>query len=399
MPAVPGSQPEAHNVISLKVEAMKSKPTLLILSFSPIPTDPRVLKEVALFKDDYHVVTCGYGGKPEGSAEHYSLPADSRGWTTDRRGLALRAYKRVYEGLPAVQAARAILPVGAFDVILANDLNTLPLALDLKPRWGVHADLHEFAPKEKDDDFKWRTFVAPYMRWLCKTSLPLAKSVTTVSTGIAEQYAKDYGVEVGVVTNAAPYLDAEPRPVGEPIRIIHSAAGQRYRKLENFIDAMRDAPAGIELDLIVMPNEPDYVAELKEKARNVRGLKFREPVPYTELVGVLQEYDVSLVYLPPTNFNMANALPNKFFEAVQARLGVIIGPSPAMESIVADYGFGVVTKDFSAQSLSAVLHGLTASEVAGWKSAAHGAAHALSAEAQVKLWADSIAALVSAGDA
>lgn len=381
----------------MKDEAMNFKPSLLILSFSTIPSDPRVLKEVELFKDKYHVVTCGYGDAPAGSAEHYALPADSRAWTTDRVSLATRRFAKVYEGLPAVQQARKILPVGTFDVILANDLNTLPLALDLKPRLGVHADLHEFAPKEKDDDLKWRTFVAPFMRWLCRNYLHHAKSVTTVSAGIAEQYTKDFGVATGVVTNAAPYLDASPRPVGATIRMIHSAAGQRYRKLENLIEAMRDAPDWLVLDMIVMPNEPDYVAELKERARGIRGVSFREPVPYAELVGVLAEYDVSLVFLPPTNFNLANALPNKFFEAVQARLGVIVGPSPAMVSLIQEHGFGTVTRDFSAESLSATLHALTPELVAGWKAAADAAAHALSAESQVLLWESAIADIVAAG--
>ncbi|MGA7205504.1 MAG: glycosyltransferase family 1 protein [Specibacter sp.] len=376
---------------------MNSKPSLLIISFSNIPSDPRVLKEVALFKDKYHVVTCGFGGAPDGAAEHYALPADSRGWTTDRLGLASRRFTKVYEGLPAVQEARKILPIGTFDVILANDLNTLPLALDLKPRLGVHADLHEFAPKEKDDDLKWRTFVAPYMRWLCKTYLPHAKSVTTVSAGIAEQYTKDFGVATGVVTNAAPYLEASPQAVGATIRMIHSAAGQRYRKLENLIDAMRDAPEWLVLDMIVMPNEPDYVAELKERARDIKGVSFREPVPYAELVGVLQTYDVSLVFLPPTNFNLANALPNKFFEAVQARLGVIVGPSPAMVSLVQEYGFGTVTKDFSAESLSATMQSMTPETVAGWKAAADSAAHPLSAESQVLLWETRIAEIFADG--
>ncbi|MEO6531508.1 MAG: glycosyltransferase family 1 protein [Specibacter sp.] len=378
---------------------MNSKPTLLILSFSTIPSDPRVLKEVALFNDKYHVVTCGYGDAPEGSAEHYALPADSRAWTTDRMGLATRQYKRVYEGLPAVKAARRILPVGTFDVILANDLNTLPLALDLKPRLGVHADLHEFAPKEKDDDLKWRAFVAPFMRWLCKNYLSHAASVTTVSAGIAEQYTKDFGVETGVVTNAAPYLQASPQPVSSTIRMIHSAAGQRYRKLENLVDAMKGAPDWLTLDMIVMPNEPDYVAELKERASTVKGVSFRDPVPYAELVGVLQGYDVSLVFLPPANFNLANALPNKFFEAVQARLGVIVGPSPAMVSLVQEYGFGTVTNDFTSESLSAVINSLTPEKITAWKAAANEAARPLSAESQVKLWETRIAEIFARGGA
>lgn len=376
---------------------MTEPASLLILSFSPIRSDPRVLKQVELFKGKYRVSTCGYGPAPEGVSEHFALPEDSRGWPSDKVGLISRQYTKVYDGLPAVKSARAILPKGRFDIILANDLNTLPLALELEAKLGVHSDLHEFAPREKEDDPKWRLFIAPFMRWLCRNTLKNAASVTTVSDGIAAEYDKDYGTKAGVVTNAAPYLAADPQPVGETIRLIHSAAGQRYRKLENFINAMRNAPDWLKLDMIVMPNEPDYVAELKELARDVDGITFRDPVPYSQLVATLQGYDVSIVFLPPTNFNLANALPNKFFEAVQARLGVIVGPSPAMVQLVNQYGFGTVTDGFSTEALTATLRSLTPEMVSQWKQAAHQAAHALSAEQQVKQWETSIAKIAASG--
>lgn len=372
-------------------------PSLLILTFSPIRSDPRVLKQVELFKDKYRVSTCAYGDAPDGVEEHFALPADSRGWPSDKVGLISHRYGRVYDGLPAVQFARAILPKGKFDVILANDLNTLPLALELEPRLGVHADLHEFAPREKEDNVKWRLFIAPFMRWLCSRYLPLAASVTTVSQGIADEYTKDYGMPVKVVTNAAPYTAGTVRPAGERIRLIHSAAGQRYRKLENFVEAMKDAPAWLTLDMIVMPNEPDYVAELKALAADVPAITFRDPVPYRDLVRTLSEYDVSIVFLPPTNFNLKNALPNKFFEAVQARIALIVGPSPAMVGLVKEHGLGAITKDFSAQSLRETLFALTPESIDRWKQSADAAARPLSAESQVAVWETVIADIVGAG--
>lgn len=372
-------------------------PSLLILTFSPIRSDPRVLKQVELFKDKYRVSTCAYGDAPDGVEEHFALPADSRGWPSDKVGLIGHRYGRVYEGLPAVQSARAILPKGKFDVILANDLNTLPLALELEPRLGVHADLHEFAPREKEDNVKWRLFIAPFMRWLCSRYLPLAASVTTVSQGIADEYTKDYGMPVKVVTNAAPYTAGTVRPAGERIRLIHSAAGQRYRKLENFVEAMKDAPAWLTLDMIVMPNEPDYVAELKALAADVPAITFRDPVPYKDLVRTLTEYDVSIVFLPPTNFNLKNALPNKFFEAVQARIALIVGPSPAMVGLVKEYGLGAITKDFSAQALRETLFALTPEAIDRWKRSADAAARPLSAESQVAVWESVIADIVGVG--
>lgn len=373
------------------MEGMTYIPSLLILTFSPIRSDPRVLKQVELFKGKYRVSTCAYGDAPDGVDEHFALPADSRAWPSDKVGLISRQYGKVYDDLPAVKSALAILPKGNFDIILANDLNTLPLALELEAKLGVHSDLHEFAPREKEDNLKWRLFIAPFMRYLCARYLPQAASVTSVSQGIADEYFKDYGTPTGVVTNAAPYVEGTFRPAGEKVRLIHSAAGQRYRKLENFIEAMKDAPAWLSLDMIVMPNEPDYVAELKAQALNVPSIKFRDPVPYQELVATLSEYDVSVVFLPPTNFNLKNALPNKFFEAVQARLGLIVGPSPAMVDLVRNYGLGAITEDFSAESLRETLWALTPEVIDGWKRAADAAAKPLSAESQVAVWQQAIA--------
>ncbi len=380
---------------SERTDDMSEAPALLIISFSNITSDPRVLKQVELFKDKYRVSTCGYGEGPGGVEKHFALPADSRGWTSDRVGLMTRRYKRVYGGLSAVQAAREALQGARFDIVLANDLNTLPVALELEPRLGVHADLHEFAPKEKDEDTKWRLFVAPYQRWLCRKYLTKVASLTTVSDGIARQYQADYGIAAEVVTNAAPYVEGSPRAVGKTIRLIHSAAGQRYRKLENFIEAMRGAPEWLHLDMIVMPNEPDYVGELKALAAGVPGISFRDPVPYKDLVATLSAYDVSIVFLPPTNFNLQNALPNKFFEAVQARLGVIVGPSPAMATLVEQFGFGHVTPDFSASTLRMALLDLTPEKVEGWKAASDKAAVPLSAEEQNKTWEGAIARIAA----
>lgn len=374
---------------------MTSRPSLLILTFSPIRSDPRVLKQVELLKDKYRVSTCAYGEAPDGVDEHFALPADSRGWPSDKVGLLTRNYKRVYNNLSAVSHARNVLPTGHFDIVVANDLNTLPLALELKPTLGVHSDLHEYAPSEKESDPKWRLFVAPYMKWMCRKFLPEAQSVTTVSQGIADEYRSQFGVQVGVVTNAAPYLEAEPTPTAAPLKVIYSGAGQRYRKIELILEAMRGVGTDVQMDFVVMPNEPDYVMELRSMAATLPNVRFLEPVPYEELVSLLRNYDVAMCFLPNSTFNLQNALPNKFFEAVQARIGVITGPSPAMVSLVEIYGLGAVTNDFSAESLRTALTNLNERDTAAWKSAANDAAWALSAESQVALWDSAIAKIAA----
>ncbi|WP_240691672.1 glycosyltransferase [Arthrobacter sp. CAU 1506] len=373
--------------------------SLLILSLSPLRSDPRVLKQITLFRDQYRVITCGFGPAPDGVAGHVELDTGLASWPRDPQRLALRRYTDVYWNIAAVAQARKLLRGQQFDAVLANDTNTVPLALSLKPKHGVHADLHEFAPKEHFNKPAWRALVAPYVRWLCRTYLPAVRSVTTVAEGIAEQYTKDFGVAASVVTNAAPYADKQPRPTGEKIRMIYSSAGQRYRKIEDIMEAMRGAPEHLELDLIVMPNEPAYVAELKALGEELPRVRFREPVPYDQLVDTVAEYDVAISIIPPTNFNLAHALPNKFFEAVQARTGLIIGPSPAMETLLRRHGLGAVTADFSPAALVEVLKTLTPEMVDGWKANAHAAARELSSEHQIKGWEQAVASLFTPQEA
>lgn len=373
---------------------MTGRPSLLILSISRIVSDPRVLKQVALFRDRYDVTTCGQGPAPGGVVEHVELPANARGWVDDRIALLTHRYRRAYRKISGVSAAMDKLPVGAFDAILANDLNTVPLALALEPRRGVHADLHEFAPREKEDDLKWRLFVAPFLRWLCRKYLARAASITTVSSGIALEYQKRFGVSADVVTNASPHVDLEPLPVGDTIRLIHTGAAFRARRLENYIRAMEGLPPGISLDFYLTPNDPEYLEELKLLAGHLATVAFHNPVPYSALVETTHRYDVALSVFAPTTFNIAHGLPNKFFEAVQARIGLIIGPSPEMARIVERYDLGAITDDFEVASLRKTIGALTPERIAEWKAAAQRAAGPLSAEEQNRGWSQPIARLL-----
>ncbi len=132
--------------------------SLLILSFSDISADARVLKQVAAFRDRYEVTTLRIRPAPEGVADHVQLPSDQEVWRYSRALLMLRQYARAYRQNGAVRAASAALDGRRFDVVLANDVDAVPLALSLEPRLGVHADLHEFAPAQKSELLRWRLF-------------------------------------------------------------------------------------------------------------------------------------------------------------------------------------------------------------------------------------------------
>ena len=372
-----------------------TRPQLLVLSFSTIASDARVLKQVALFSDRYDLYTCGHGPAPAGVAGHYEIPADHQAWQYDRALLVLRRYSRAYWSNRAISAASEMLPVERFDVVVANDIDSVGLALSLRPKRGVHADLHEFAPRQKLDNLKWRLFVAQFMRWMCRDFLPVAASVTTVAQGIAREYEKEYGITAGVVTNAAPYLELPVGEVGEPVRLVHSGACLRSRGIDIMIDAVQMATRPVTLDLYLTPNDPAYLEELRARAESVPGVTLRDPVPYAELGQTLNLFDIGVHILPPTNFNNKWALPNKLFDYVQARLGVIVGPSPEMARVVTETGIGEVLASFRAESLREAIDALTPDRTREWKEASGRSAEELSSGVQVQVWADAVDALLA----
>jgi len=363
------------------------RPRLLILSFSPIAADARVLKQVRLFSEDYAVTTCGHGPAPDGVVEHLAIPDDFAVWRYDRGLVAGRRYRRAYWRNPAVSAAQELLQGREFDVVLADDVDAVGLALTLPAR-GVHADLHEYAPRQKEDLLRWRLFVGPFMRWMCREFVARADSVTTVGQGIADEYRRRFGIDAAVVTNAAPFVHREPQQVHSPIRLVHSGAALHDRNIMTIVDAVDAASGACTLDLYLTPNDPAYLGALK--ARQNQRITVHDPVPYDQLNDTLSEYDMGVHVLPPVNFNNRWALPNKFFDYVQARLGLIIGPSPEMARMVRERGLGAVTADFTVEALSREIDVLRSERVAEFKAASHAAAADLSAESQVTGWRTAI---------
>ena len=373
--------------------ATQRKPRLLIFSFSNLLGDARLLKQISGFAGDYEVTTCGYGETPDPRVTHVQLSGDHPIWAYDRIALMTRQYSRAYWGSPAIQEAKRALAGREFDVILANDVDPVGVALSLNPRRGVHVDLHEYSPRQKEDMLRWRLFVAPFIRWMVRRFVARANSWTTVSGGLAREYARVFGFQPGLVTNASPMHDFEVTPCGSPIRLVHSGAALRDRKLEIMVDALEQTTANVTLDLFVTPNDPAYVAELRERSKTLASLTVHDPVPYRELITRLHDYDAGVFVLEPVNFSYRWALPNKLFDFVQARLGMIVGPSPEMVDLVNEYDLGAVADSFTATSLAHQFDRLTLERVQTWKSAADRAAAELSSETQVQKWRDAIARL------
>jgi glycosyltransferase involved in cell wall biosynthesis len=363
---------------------------ILVLVFSNLKHDARVTRQVNFLRKENHVTIVCFDAE---EATNTSIVRIKQTELTPVRkvllGLSLLAkqftlaYKLFHDyGYLVDQFAST-----QFDLIIANDIDALPLAFKLKKKGKVIFDAHEYAPRHFENNKVWKIFFQPFNIYLCKKYIPQIDGMLTVGKGLAQEYEKNLGRKPLVITNATRYHNIEPSTVEQSkIRLIHHGIANPSRRLDLMIDMMEHLDERFTLDLILMTSDfassktKSFIENLKESASKNARIKILPPVKSHELVQHIMKYDVGVFLLPPINFNYANTLPNKLFDFIQARLGIAIGPTPEMAEIVNHYGNGVVSDDFTAESLAKKLNALTFEDVKRFKNNSGVAAKDLNAE-------------------
>lgn len=359
------------------------------------------MKQIRELSTDYHITTASFGQAPVGTHQHIELdPLPKQKGIARIPGifslLQLFHLYRWYEALDSrIQGPLRQMRGMRWDLIIAHDLQTLPIADRLMSRHGVLVDLHEYAPAQDEPNLVWRILNAPHYRWLCRTRVRSAAAVTTVSQGIADEYRRHFGIKATVVVNATPFHELNPGRAGAPLRLVHSGIAAPERRLEVLVKGMLLATANATLDFYLIDEFPVQRAQLERLAAGDPRIRFHPALPYEQLVDTLNSYDLGLIVFPPTTFNLAWCLPNKFFDYIQARLGLVIGPSPEMTRYVNEFGLGVVTESFAPEALARTIESLTPERVMQWKANSHASAMALAGERQSAIWAEIVHHLLS----
>lgn len=362
------------------------RPRLLVISLSSIHRDARVLRQISVVREFGDVTTIGYGPAPKG-VEHIQVPDGLASLPQDVPGVAKLAFRRLRSAelaAPAVRWALAALQGQTFDAVVANEARVLPLADKVARGAPVWVDLHEWAPEERTQVLSWRLLVAPLMDHMCRAYLPRVAASTTVGESIADLYDQRYGVRPELMRNATPLQQLTPSPPSEDgrIRLVHSGGAVPGRSLETMIDAVKTLPERYTLDLYLVTagDGGRYLRSLRDRADSEPRIIFHDAVTPDALPGVLNAYDLGIYWLRPTNKNGELALPNKFFDFVQARLALAIGPSVEMANLVDHFGMGVVSEGFDVEDAVASLRSLTPEMIDGFKKSTDRAAPELSFE-------------------
>ena len=251
----------------------------------------------------------------------------------------------------------------AFDLLIVEDLQLLPLAVNVRGSARILFDAREYYPKQQEDSILFRLLEKSERIRLCKEYFHQCEGLVTVSDGLAQEYERNFGVCPRVIRSVPWYHKSAVNDVDPAhIRIVHHGFANRNRKLANLIEILLRLDERFTLDLY-LTRDLDHIRELKRKAKGDKRIRFMKPVPFQDIVSVVNRYDIGLFYVEPTTFNLKHCLPNKLFEFIQARLMVAIGPSPDMANLVRAYRCGVVSQTFDPAEMVKLLNELTPEQI------------------------------------
>jgi thiol-disulfide isomerase/thioredoxin len=360
---------------------------VLIICFTDLKSDPRPNRQIRFLKNNYLVTAMGLKSPDIENVDFVSVNRRKTPYIEKFIKFLLligKAFETFY--WRQLKIYQYEFPEDRkFDLIIANDIDTLPLALKLAYGAKVLFDAHEYSPKEFEDDFGWELLYGGYKHYLCKKYIPKCDAMVTVCDGLAAEYYRNYGKKPHVITNATDFIDLSPQPVSyENVKLVHHGIAVRTRKIEKMIEVMDYVDARFHFFLILVPKDPEYYKKLEILAKKNSRIHFLPPVEMKNISEYINQFDVGIYLLEPNSFNNRFALPNKIFEFVQARLAIAIGPSPEMADIVKKYDLGVAADDFSSQALANSLQTLTINKLNYYKGQAHRHAREMSSEGNAK---------------
>jgi hypothetical protein len=364
--------------------------SILILAFSNLDHDARVNRQIDFLKNSYSVTVATFDAQNQHQLPQRRLVKVKPSWSDKifgAFGLILRkfdyAYRRIYNLDSNLLALNDLAP----DLIIANDVETLPLAFELSKNNRVLFDAHEYAPLHFEDKFVWRLLFKRFNEYLCEKYIPRTSGMLTVGEGLAKAYEENYKVKPVIITNANYFRNIHPKLTNsKQIRLVYHGAANASRQLEVMIEALKLLDHRFTLDLILLTpaiankRTRSYLTKIHRLASANERVKITPPVKSHEIIDLIHQYDVGVFLLPPVNFNHKNALPNKLFDAIQARLAIAVGPTPEMAKIVNTYRLGVVSEDFTSKGFATALRQLTPDNINFFKNNAALAAAQLNAE-------------------
>jgi len=239
------------------------------------------------------------------------------------------------------------------DVLLANDLDTLPanfLASKFRRKPLVY-DSHEYFTEVPE--LINRPRVQKIWQWMEQKMVPKIKYAYTVCDSIARVYSKKYGTPFKVVRNVPFGNSASPaeKEEGKEKIILYQGAVNVGRGLGKAILAMKN----IEGAKLIIAGDGDIKPQLEKQVQkeNLQNkIEFTGRLGIDELAQLTPQADLGLSIEEDLGLNYRFTLPNKLFDYIQAQVPVLVTNLPEMAAIVKQYQIGEITPSLEAKALA-----------------------------------------------
>lgn len=268
------------------------------------------------------------------------------------------------------------------ELLIVEDITLLPFALEYKshnPHCKTIIDLREFYPLEYENNQEWLETLGAFFTYLCQTYLPKVDFALTVSRGLAQKYKEAFNLSPTLFLSLPPYHHLTPS-TNTTLELIYHGLISPDRESENLLEIAKGLKEGIHLNLMILSNQPKFLQDFKAKASMHRNITLHPPVPLQSIIPFCNRFDLGLITLQPNSFNNTHALPNKFFEYIQSRLGVISTPLPSITPMIHQYNIGKCSQSFKPDSIIHTLNSLTQEEIHSFKQNAHQASQTLNTQ-------------------
>ncbi len=288
-----------------------------------------------------------------------SLPLKSREYSTKRFRLFFKKGPLFYAEFNF--RLYLFLLFSPFDVLLSNDLDTLPanfLASKVKQKSLVY-DSHEYFTEVPE--LINRPKAKKTWEWLEEKMVPKIKHAYTVCNSIAKVYEEKYGVAFKVVRNIPVSQSIQPdKKENKNTRkiILYQGAVNIGRGLKQVILAMHH----VENAKLIIAGDGDIKSELEQlvgKENLQNKVEFTGRLPLEKLTKLTPQADLGLSVEEDLGLNYRFALPNKLFDYIQAQVPVLVTDLPEMSAIVNQYKVGEITSSlepkFLAQKIDAAI--------------------------------------------
>ncbi len=368
---------------------------ICILSFSNITNDSRVLREVDIAKKHYKVFVIAYGkwDHPEGVVYYQQerknvFPLIK--YLFLFLGLIQPKYFNKYYWLKTqYKKALSIIINGKFDLVHANDWDSLPIA-------GIYKKLNFgdtkfiFDAHEYNLDFNNTVFLGSiyqkYRRFLFREYGEFVDSRITVAESMEKLYRRDFDWKFKIILNAPYYQKTNIKKCNSrEIHMVHHGGALRPRFIEEMMKIMDYLDDKYIFHFYLIAGDLQYLNELKKKSRDIKGrILIHDPISPNNIVTEISQYDIGIPLLKVNKESYFYSLPNKFFDYIMAGIMIVVSPLPMMTYVIDQYKVGLYSSDQSPQGMANLIRNLSPEEINQYKKNSLKAAKVLNAETEMK---------------